>query len=416
MKPKVLRPPDASRRKKLAFAAAFRRRSLVATLIRVCRERGIAVWLVGGAPRDALLGRPALDLDVAVPSGAEAVARTLAGAGCGTFVALSEEPPRVFRVAGRHILDVAELERPTIAEDLARRDFTANALAIDLSSGEWLDPFGGIADIRRRRLRLVRRENFADDPLRTFRAARFYATHDLMPDRAVWQACRDFGPRLEGVAPERIAAELTRLLEARRIVPAWRFAMRTGLLSPALRPGTPPARWNAALRALARLEVGPTAALPSERRRVLRLAAIAESLGLGPAAASAWLRRLRRGASEAGKVARVLEAAQTAPAADSSVGPWAWVHDAGAEAKDALSFLAATQPRAKPTVRRLQAALARARRRPDVSGGDLIGWTGIAPGPEVGRLLRELRIEILSGRVRSFPQARGWSEARLRRS
>ncbi len=416
MKPKVLRPPGASRRKKLALAAAFRRRSLVATLIRVCRQRGIAVWLVGGAPRDALLDRPALDLDVAVPSGAEAVARALAEAGFGTFVALSEEPPRVFRVAGRRILDVAELERPTIAGDLARRDFTANALAIDLSSGEWLDPFGGIADITRRRLRLVRRENLADDPLRTFRAARFYATHDLVPDRAVRQACRDFGPRLEGVAPERVAAELTRLLEAPRIAPAWRFAMKAGLLSPALRPGTPPPRWRAALRVLARLEPGPLAAFSPERRRVLRLAAIAGSLGLGPAEASAWLRQRRRGASEAGKVARVLEAEQTAASAESPSGPWAWVHDSGAEAEEALSLLAARRPRAGALVRRLRAALARARRRPEVSGGDLIGWTGIAPGPEVGRLLRELRIEILSGRVRSRRQARRWCEARLRRS
>jgi len=388
----------------------------VAALTRVCRDRGIAVWLVGGAPRDALLGRPALDLDVAVPSGAEAVARALAEAGFGTFVALSEEPPRVFRVAGRHTLDVAELERPTIAEDLARRDFTANALAIDLSSGEWLDPFGGGGDVARRRLRLVRRENLADDPLRTFRAARFYATHDLVPDRAVRQACRDFGPRLEGAAPERVAAELTRLLEARRIAPAWRFAAQTGLLSPALRPGTPPARWHAALRVLARLERGPVAALSPGRWRILRMAAIAGSLGLGPAEASAWLRRLRRGASEAGKVARVLEAAETAAAAESPAGPWAWVHDAGTEAGDALSLLAASRPRAKRIVRRLRAALARARRGPRVSGGDLIGWTGIAPGPEIGRLLRELRIEILAGRVRSRGQARRWSEACLRKS
>jgi tRNA nucleotidyltransferase/poly(A) polymerase len=416
MKPKVLRPPGAPRRKKLALAAAFRRRSLVATLIRVCREHETAVWLVGGAPRDALLDRPALDLDVAVPSRAEAVARALAEAGFGTFVALSEEPPRVFRVAGRRILDVAELERPTIAEDLARRDFTANAIAVDLSTGEWVDPFGGIADIMRQRLRLVRRENLADDPLRTFRAARFYATHGLVPDRAVRQACRDFGPQLEGVAPERVGAELTRLLEAPRIAPAWRFAIRTGLLSPALRPRTRPARWRAALRVLARLELGPVGALSPERRRVLRLAAIADSLGLGPAETRAWLRRLRRGASEAGRVARVLEAAQTAVAADSHAGPWAWLHDVGPEAGDALSLLAATRPRAKPLVRRLRAALARARRGPEVSGGDLIGWTGIAPGPEVGRLLRELRIEILSGHVRSRREARGWSETRLRRS
>ena len=418
MKPKKPRPRRPSRRKKSALAASFRRRSALAALRRLARERGLPVWLVGGAPRDALLGLGAPDLDVAVPAEAEALARQLASAGFGTLVPLSEAPPRVFRVAGRHVVDVAELERPTIAEDLGRRDFTANALAIDLATGEWLDPFGGIADLAGRRLRLVRRENLADDPLRTLRAARFLATHGLAPDRGVSEACRAFGSRLETVAPERVAGELTRMVEASRIVPAWRFAARTGLLSPALSPGTPTGRWAAATGVLSRLEPDPAVRLPPDRRRVLRLAAIAGGLGLGPREAAAWLRRLRRGSAEAGSVARVLEAARSAGALRPAEDPWPWIHDAGDAAEDALSLLAAERPASKPLVRRLRAALRRARLRrlPAVSGSDVMAWGGVAPGPEVGRLLRELRIEILAGRIRTRRAARRMAERHLRRS
>ncbi|HEY7113958.1 MAG TPA: hypothetical protein VIA45_13585 [Thermoanaerobaculia bacterium] len=395
---------------------------MIAALRRLARERGLSVWLVGGAPRDALLGLPALDLDVAVPAqprAAEDLARALASAGFGTLVALSEEPPRVYRVAGRrHMVDLAELERRTITEDLGRRDFTANALAIDLSTGQWLDPYAGTDDLARRRLRLVRRENLSDDPLRTFRAARFVATHGLAPDRAVSEACRAFGPRLAQVAPERIGAELTRLLEAPRIVPAWRFAVRTGLLSPALRPGTPAGLWKAAGRTLSCLEPDPAARLPADRRRILRLAAIARALGLGPGEAAAWLRHLRRGSGEAGRVARLLEAEGAAARLEPSAGPWAWIHDSGDAAEDALFLLVAERPAARSLARRLRLALASARRRrrargwPEVSGSDVMAWTGGAPGPKIGRLLRDARIEILAGRILSRGAARRWAEGR----
>jgi tRNA nucleotidyltransferase (CCA-adding enzyme) len=224
----------ALRRKKTAIGASLRRRRPIAALARLARERGIRVWLVGGAPRDRLLGRPGLDADFAVSRDAEGLALALEERGFGTAVPISESRPRVYRAAGRTPIDLAELEGDSVEQDLARRDFTANAIAIDLETGAWIDPFGGAADIARRRLRLVRESNLAEDPLRAFRAARLYATHRLVPDERTRKACVAVAPRLETVAAERIQAELSKMLEADRVAVPFRWARRAGLLSPGL--------------------------------------------------------------------------------------------------------------------------------------------------------------------------------------
>jgi len=402
----------AFRRKKMAIGASLRRRRPIAELARRARERGIRIWLVGGAPRDRLLGRPGLDADFAVSRDAEGLARALEKRGFGTAVPISESRPRVYRVAGRMPIDLAELEGTSIEQDLARRDFTANAIAIDLETGAWIDPFGGALDIVRRRLRLVRESNLAEDPLRAFRAARLYATHGLVPDEATRRACLAVAPRLETVAAERIQAELSKMLEADRVAIPFRWARTAGLLSPALGLPAPAARWDAACRNLARLEGRQTAALPKSRRRLMRLAAIAAGLGLSPPESSKWLRRLRHGRAEAGVVARLLELAATLPLPRTEQRRWAWLHDAGNLAPDVLTLTEAVYPRRRPLVRRFRRLWSARRRGPVVSGADIIRWLGETPGPAVGRLLREVRIESIRGAIRTRPQARAWLRGR----
>lgn len=396
----------------MAVGASLRRRRPLAELARLARSRGIDVWLVGGAPRDRLLGRRELDADVAVSGDAEGLARGLEARGLGKAVAISQSRPRVYRVAGRLPIDLAELEGPSIERDLARRDFTANAIAIDLETGGWIDPFGGIADLEKRRLRLMSEANLAEDPLRAFRAARLYATHGLVPDAGTRRACLGFAPKLETVAAERIQAELSKLLEADRVAVPFRWAERAGLLSPALGLHVPTARWSAASRNLARLDGVGTARLPPARRRVLRLAAIAGGLGLAPHDAANWLRRRRHGRSEAGTVARLLELAAAVPLASTERLRWAWIHDAGTLVADALALSAAAYPRRRALVRRLRRLAARGRRGPKVTGKDIVLWLGEPPGPAIGRLLRELQIEALRGAVRTRRQARLWLEGR----
>ncbi|HTO86044.1 MAG TPA: hypothetical protein VMR54_00755 [Thermoanaerobaculia bacterium] len=366
-------------------------------------------WVVGGALRDGLLGRRAVDVDVAVTEGAEELARELARRGFGTAVPISESSPRVFRVAGPLELDLAELEGSSIEEDLGRRDFTVNAIAIDLESWSWIDPFGGAADLANGRLRLLRESNFDDDPLRAFRAARLYAALGLRPDRRTRRACLAVAPRLSDVAPERIQTELSRMLEARKVAPAFRWAAGARLLGPALGLEATPGRFQAAARILSRLdELRRALRPPGSRRRRLRLAGIAVGLKLSPRDTMRWLHGRRYGRVETSAVSSLVELVQKAEAARGPGERWSWIYDAGPLAEDASSLLAAVRPKRRALAEHLRRLSRRRPAGPVVTGADVVDWLGLPPGPRVGQLLREIRIQILCGAIRSRPQARHW--------
>jgi tRNA nucleotidyltransferase (CCA-adding enzyme) len=374
-------------------------------------------WIVGGALRDRALGRPVSEVDLAVSGDAAIVARALESHGYGrAFLLSADRSPRVFRVAGRRrLLDVAEIEGGSIETDLARRDFTVNALAFDLASGKLLDPFQGLADLERRSLVMVGEKNIADDPLRCVRAARLAATHSLTPDRRTSAACRRVAPTLVRVAQERIQAELAKLLEARDALPALAWAWQNGVLEPALDLPIPAEKWRRLARRLAALDSVSVRTLPGARRRRLRLALIAAGPGLSPAAAAAWLRRLRWSSEEASDVARLLELASAALAPLPDDEAWLWILRAGDRAGDALRLLETQAPRSRAAARRLSAMLRRKRPVPDVRGGDVLEWLGVPPGPHVGRFLEAVRVEALAGRVRTRGEARKWLQMTARK-
>src|ERR671936_2991233 len=132
---------------------------------------GEEAWIVGGAVRDELLGRPLVDLDIAVHE-PETAARAFARRSSGAPFPLSDRHG-AWRVAleGGRTVDFTPL-RGGIEADLATRDFTINAIALPLEGGEPLDPSGGLFDLETRTLRAVTEEVFDDDPLRLLRAAR----------------------------------------------------------------------------------------------------------------------------------------------------------------------------------------------------------------------------------------------------
>jgi poly(A) polymerase len=179
---------------------------------------GQDAWLVGGAVRDALLGRPTADFDVAVAGDPEAAARAIARAARGTAFELSGAFG-AWRVVGREgvwNVDLVRLRDADLAADLAGRDFTINAMAEPLAGGELLDPHGGRADLEARRLRMVSAAALADDPLRTLRAARLAVELTLELDPATREEVRRQAPGLARVAPERVFAELKRVVGAER--------------------------------------------------------------------------------------------------------------------------------------------------------------------------------------------------------
>ena len=134
--------------------------------------------LVGGAVRDALLGRlaPRPDLDLVVPGDAVELARSLASRWGGAVVVLDQERSMARLVLHGWTIDLARCMGKDLRHDLLRRDYSANAIALPLqpleSAGELLDPSGGLADLGAGRLRAISEANLLEDPLRLLRGVR----------------------------------------------------------------------------------------------------------------------------------------------------------------------------------------------------------------------------------------------------
>lgn len=196
-----------------------------------------ALVLVGGAVRDAWLGRPAVDLDLAVPSGALTLAARMAERVRGTCVVLDAERGSARVIAGALVLDITDFRAPSLEADLALRDFTVNALAVEVRAlladgrARIVDPTGGLADLEARRLRPPSPRVLDDDPLRALRAVRFEATLGLRLTPAAVRAVRAMAPALAHVSAERVRDEVVSLLDLPHTARALRRADGLGLLT-----------------------------------------------------------------------------------------------------------------------------------------------------------------------------------------
>lgn len=175
-------------------------------------------WLVGGAVRDALLGRPTADADLVVDGDVEGAARTLARGAAGTAFPLSARHGHWRVVAPGSVwqADLVPLTGGSIETDLSRRDFTVNAIAEPVGGEGLVDPLGGRADLEARRLRMVSERAFDDDPLRVMRLARIACELGFDADPSTVAAARSRAGRLRETAGERVFAELRRLLVSER--------------------------------------------------------------------------------------------------------------------------------------------------------------------------------------------------------
>ena len=226
---------------------------------------GLDAYLVGGAVRDELLGRTPPELDFVVPGVGHAelrdalepygkvedlvvadqrvgvrllprdkAARALQPAG------IEFTPPRVERSTGpgRHDFEIVADSEISLEQDMERRDFTINAIARRLETGEILDPLGGRADLERGVLRTTGPASFRDDPLRIVRGLRFVSQLDVDPDEDTLRQMREWAPRIDHVSGERIGGglaadgmgELSKLLLGAQPAKALRLARDTGVL------------------------------------------------------------------------------------------------------------------------------------------------------------------------------------------
>ena len=197
------------------------------------------LYLVGGAVRDLLLEKPSHDFDFVSPGKAIATARRVANALGAAFYPLDEsrDVGRVILTEGLEhaTLDFIALQGADIDSDLAARDLTINAMAIDLRHPEaLLDPLGGATDLTARRVRACSPDAFRADPVRVLRAIRMAASFDMKIDKATRQALRDAASRLPQVSAERLRDELFRLLQAPKLATSLRALDLLSALVPIL--------------------------------------------------------------------------------------------------------------------------------------------------------------------------------------
>ncbi len=211
------------------------------------RAAGHEIYLVGGAVRDLLVGgADSVDLDLTTPARPDEIKRLVAGWADDVwtqgekFGTIGARKDGVAFEITTHRADSYEpgTRKPIVAfgdsieDDLARRDFTINAMALRLgNSPELIDPYGGIADLAAKVLRtpLSPEISFTDDPLRMLRAARFIPRFNLTPMPELIAACREMASRLEIVSAERMRDELDKLLTLPKPGDGLRFLVGTGL-------------------------------------------------------------------------------------------------------------------------------------------------------------------------------------------
>lgn len=202
--------------------------AMLDTLADVLDKTGGEGWLVGGCLRDALLGVPIRDVDIAMIGEPLPVAERLAQR---LHLAVAQLGHGTIRLVPRHnpenYLDLTRLQGGSILADLAHRDFTVNAMALPLDArAEWLalvhgdddamprliDPFDGGSHLMMRRLVAVGSETFRDDPGRIVRAARLRARFGLLPDVETTRWAQKALPLLHTLSPDRLREEMALLL------------------------------------------------------------------------------------------------------------------------------------------------------------------------------------------------------------
>ena len=413
---------------------------------------GFRLYLVGGVVRDAVLGRPLYqDLDFTTDA-RPFETRLLVEGWAESVWTQGERFGTIGFIKGGHRYEVTthrgeayspDSRKPDVVfadaveDDLARRDFTVNAMALSLPDARLIDPFGGVDDLAAHRLRtpLAPEESFSDDPLRMLRAARFLAGYSLVPEPGLVSAVRALRGRLEIVSAERIRDELDKLLAVAKPGKGLWFLVETGLADeflpelPALALEQDPVHRHKDVLAHTIAVVERTDA----GDRLLRLAALFHDVGkpktrsFGPEGVSFHhhevvgarmteerMRALRYSHDDIAAVRRLVELhlrfhGYSSEWTDSAVRRYA--RDAGPllEQLNALtradcttrnkakaSMLASRMDALEDRIAELREREELDALRPDLDGRRVMERLGVAPGPVVGEALSylmELRIE-----------------------
>jgi tRNA nucleotidyltransferase (CCA-adding enzyme) len=386
--------------------------SLVQAAGRLADERGQKLYLVGGVVRDIFLKRPNLDLDLVLEGDAPSLARELAKTRNGKVVTHARFGTATFR-KDEISLDIVTARsetysRPgalpnvkpgTISDDLLRRDFTVNAMAVKLGPtrfGELVDPYGGKDDLDRGLIRILHKDSFKDDPTRIWRAIRYEQRLDFKMVRETEQLLRHNLVMMSEVNGDRLRHELERILEEERPEKAFQRAFELGALQQLL----PSLEGNGWLTR--RFQSARNLHEQKELDSAIYLALLAWRLGNDDV--EAFLERLRFG----GQVSRVLRDIPRIKQSLSALAVRRIKPSAICRALEPYrhqTIVAASLAADSALVRRrLKGYLSELRFVSPVLTGEDLKSMGVPQGKKLGALLRSLKEANLDGKVKTREQ------------
>jgi len=380
--------------------------------IQAVGEQFEGVHLVGGAVRDVLMGEPTFDLDVAVEGDGIAFGRSLAQAlggravpheKFGTAIVLADDGTRVDVATTRtefydYPAALPRVEQATLRQDLFRRDFTVNAMAVSLRGedfGRLIDFFGGLAHLESKVVRVLHNLSFIDDPTRIFRAIRYENRYGFRMDAhtaSLARACVDMNLVGE-LSSARLRDELQLLLAEARVDAAVLRMHELGLAQ-AIHPHL--AADEEAVRLIWQLDAARERLTPDVPGWRLRLAALARHLP--PDELFDWFERLKLRRRDAERIADAVTvgprlAGLLADAEEpADVRRLVEPHDPDG----ALFALVLADERARTRLEHYFAELRAVRL--EITGGDLVGL-GLTESPRVGEILDELLRRKLNGEL-----------------
>jgi tRNA nucleotidyltransferase (CCA-adding enzyme) len=378
--------------------------------LRRLEGRGHQAFLVGGCVRDRAMGRPFHDVDIATSALPEEVMGIFeraipTGLKHGTVTIIHEGfamEVTTFRTESAY----TDARRPdsvtfvrNIEEDLARRDFTINAMAIG-TDGQYVDPFGGLEDLRRQVIRCVGEADrrFGEDALRMLRAIRFASVFGFRMAKSVWRGIRRQGPRLRLVAMERVGSEWDKMMAGPHPERACRMLERSGLLafvkeplpSPVLIPGK---RGSKGYLLLPLDQIDETD---------VRWAAWLAGTKASPEEAEVFCRTIRLSVARQTRIRKAVDFARRMEAGQDRDDFMDAVLDLGRQAADDWMKIIADSNLYRVWLREMKVHtigdLA-------IRGDELSRALGKPPGPWVGALLRRLLKDAASGRTANTRKA-----------
>jgi tRNA nucleotidyltransferase/poly(A) polymerase len=393
-------------------------RRFAAEVVRRLREAGFTAYWAGGCVRDQLLGRTPKDYDVATSAVPQEI-RTLFGRRCtlaigAAFGVISVIGPKAAGTVeaatfrrdaaysdGRHP-DSVTFSSPV--EDASRRDFTVNGLFYDPVENCVIDFVGGQEDLAKRRLRAIGspRDRIAEDKLRMLRAVRFATVLGFTLEEKTREAVVEMAPEIHAVSPERIAAEMRRLLADPNRAAGVRLLLETGLAAevlPEITAGQASSGTHVMTAILSLL--APNAEFP------LALAAVLTPF-VDPAGAEAVCRRWRLSNKETERIVWLVEhhaALKNAPAMR-----WSLLHPllTADGADDLLKLTEAASAEGALAAEHCRRLLTQPREKLDppplLTGADLLAL-GIPAGPKFKVILDRIRTAQLDGEIRTKADA-----------